>query len=116
MPLLLFGGIEAALRIAGKGYDPAFLVRDELEPTKLRDNHSFGWRFFPKALSRTSQPIRITEKKPADVTRTLIVGGSAAMGDPEPAYGVARVLQLLLEARFPDHKFEVINAAVTAIN
>ncbi|MGK0185448.1 MAG: tetratricopeptide (TPR) repeat protein [Verrucomicrobiales bacterium] len=116
VPLLLFGGIESILRIAGTGYDPAFLVTDELEPAKLRDNYQFGWRFFPRALSRTSQPIRITEKKPGDVVRILVVGGSAAMGDPEPAYGVSRVLQVLLETRFPEQKFEVINAAVTAIN
>jgi tetratricopeptide (TPR) repeat protein len=116
VPLLLFGSIEAVLRLTGVGYDSAFLVRDEMDPTKVRNNPSFGWSFFPKALSRTSQPLRITEHKPADATRILIVGGSAAMGDPEPAYGVSRVLQVLLESRFPDRKFEVINAAVTAIN
>ena len=44
------------------------------------------------------------------------MGGSAAMGDPEPAYGMPRVLQALWELRFPDSRCEVINAAVTAVN
>jgi len=38
------------------------------------------------------------------------------MGDPEPAYGLPRVVETLLRNRFPEKKFEVINCAVTAIN
>ena len=43
-------------------------------------------------------------------------GESAAEGDPEPAFGMPRLLEVLLEGRFPGRDFEVINAAVTAIN
>jgi len=38
------------------------------------------------------------------------------MGDPEPAYGFARQLERLLQARHPDQKIEVVNTAMTAIN
>ncbi len=38
------------------------------------------------------------------------------MGDPEPAFGFPRVLEALLELRFPGQQFEVINAAMTAVN
>lgn len=38
------------------------------------------------------------------------------MGDPEPAFGFGRMLEILLSARYPDKKFEVVNLAVTAIN
>ena len=40
---------EVSLRFAGAGYDPAFLVRDEIDASLLRDNYQFGWRFFPRA-------------------------------------------------------------------
>lgn len=38
------------------------------------------------------------------------------MGDPEPAFGPARYLEVLLEQRFPERRFEVVNVAFTAIN
>lgn len=38
------------------------------------------------------------------------------MGDPEPAFGLARILETLLEHRHSGRDFEVINLAVTAIN
>jgi tetratricopeptide (TPR) repeat protein len=48
--------------------------------------------------------------------RIFILGESAAMGDPEPAYAAGRYLQALLEARYPGTHFEVINTGITAIN
>jgi len=48
--------------------------------------------------------------------RIFFFGESAAMGDPEPAFGVPRMLQAMLELKFPGNKFEVINVAMTAIN
>ena len=44
------------------------------------------------------------------------MGESAAMGDPEPGFGAARYLEVLLRERFPAAKFEFINVAFTAIN
>ncbi len=115
-PAVLLALFEGALRLAGCGYDPAFLVRVEGDAKKLRDNGEFALRFFPPALARIPQPMQISREKPDGTIRILVVGGSAVMGDPEPAYGPPRVLQVLLESRFPGRKFEVINAAVTAIN
>lgn len=54
--------------------------------------------------------------KPADVRRIFVFGESAAMGDPQPAYGASRYLEVLLRERFPKQKFEVINMGITAIN
>ncbi len=54
--------------------------------------------------------------KPPGVCRIFIFGESAAMGDPEPAYGAGRYLEVLLRERFPGRKFEVINLGITAIN
>jgi tetratricopeptide (TPR) repeat protein len=38
------------------------------------------------------------------------------MGDPEPAFSLARVIEVQLRHAYPQVRFEVVNAAVTAIN
>ena len=115
-PIVALLVLEVGLRLAGAGYDPSFLVEDEADESKVRNNDSFAWRFFPRALARAPQPIRLTKVKPSGVRRIVVLGGSAAMGDPQPAFGLSRVLQRLLEDRYPTERFEVVNAAVTAIN
>jgi tetratricopeptide (TPR) repeat protein len=54
--------------------------------------------------------------KPPGTCRIFIFGESAAMGDPEPACGPARYLEVQLREKFPGTKFEIINVAFTAIN
>ena len=39
-----------------------------------------------------------------------------AWGDPDPTYGFARYLEVMLRERFPRVKFDVVNASITAIN
>lgn len=116
VPALFFLTVEMVLRTAGAGYPAAFVVPSDAKPGYLVDNYKFAWRFFPRSLARSSQPILITKKKRPETKRVIVLGGSAAMGDPEPAYGFPRVLQALLELQYPERDFEVINAAVTAIN
>jgi tetratricopeptide (TPR) repeat protein len=55
-------------------------------------------------------------EKPPRTFRIFLFGESAAMGDPRPAYGVGRYLEVLLRERFPDREFEVVCMAMTAIN
>ena len=38
------------------------------------------------------------------------------MGDPDPAYGFSRYLEVMLRERFPSVKFEVVNTGSVAIN
>ncbi len=38
------------------------------------------------------------------------------MGDPEPAYGAGRYLEVLLSERYPNTRFEIVNTGITAIN
>ncbi|MCP4190837.1 MAG: tetratricopeptide repeat protein [Planctomycetaceae bacterium] len=116
IPVVILAGLEIGFRLTTESYPTGFLLPASSKAGHLRDNFKFGWRFFPKALSRNSQPIMVTAAKPAETKRVVVFGGSAAMGDPEPAYGLPRVLKTLLEIRYPNDKFEVINAAVTAIN
>lgn len=80
----------------------------------LVENDSFGFRFFPPDVARLPRPIMIEARKPADVFRIFVFGESAAEGDPDPAYGPARFLEVLLRERFPQQRFEIVNVAVTA--
>jgi tetratricopeptide (TPR) repeat protein len=58
----------------------------------------------------------MTAAKSPDTIRIFIFGESAAMGDPEPAFGFGRILQVLLRDAMPGKRIEVLNVAVTAIN
>ena len=114
LPLLL---AELFLRLIGYGYSPHFFLPAKINGTNyFIENQKFSRRYFPPALARTPQPVLFAAEKPANTTRIFVLGESAAMGDPEPAFGMARILQLLLEEAFPGRRFEVINVAVTAIN
>ena len=80
------------------------------------ENDEFGLRFFPPELARIPPPLVMEAKKAPHVRRVFLLGESAALGDPRPAYGAGRYLQVLLKERFPGTRFEVICGAVTAIN
>jgi tetratricopeptide (TPR) repeat protein len=117
VPLLALGGLEAALRLAGYGYDTGFFGTYYIGQQKfLVDNENFSLRFFPPQLMRWSNPILMEAQKSTNTYRIFILGESAAQGDPEPAYGAWRYLEVLLRERYPDEHFEVINVAITAIN
>lgn len=117
LPLVLAGGIELVLRTIGYGYPTGFFLKSKRGTESfLIENAKFAWRFIPPRMARTPQPLVLPEIKPAGVFRIFILGESAAMGDPEPAFGFPRVLRVLLENRFPGRTFEVVNTAMTAIN
>ena len=117
LPLVLLGLLEAALRVTGYGFRTAFFLKvKEQNRAMLVDNPRFGWRFFPPAVARAPRPLYLAPQKPPGTVRIFVFGESAAMGDPEPAYGFARQLERLLQARHPEQKVEVVNVAMTAIN
>lgn len=117
VPLALLVVVEALLRLAGIGYPTTFLVRHPAtEAGVLVENQRFPWRFFPPTLARHPQPVEVRPRKSPGVCRIVVLGGSAAEGDPAPAFGFSRILKVLLEARHPGVEFEVINTAFTAIN
>ena len=78
-PLLFFGLLELVLLIGGVGYQTGFFVEGQKDG-ELRDNAQFAWRFFPRELSRVSQPLVIEKEKKDGSKRVVIFGGSAAMG------------------------------------
>jgi len=117
VPLLFFGLLELILRLAGFGYPTAFLLKssNHSENTFVQ-NDRFGWRFFGPRAAREPFASSIPREKPPDTVRIFVFGESAAYGDPQPRFGLPRMLEAMLELRHPDKKFEVVNAAMTGIN
>ncbi len=117
LPLILLALAEIGLRLGGYGYSAGFLLESGPRGQGvLMENARFGYRFFPPHLARTPQPLRLAARKPPQTCRIFVFGESAAMGDPNPDFGPARLLQVLLEDQHPGVAFEVVNAAMTAIN
>src|SRR6185437_12682560 len=109
--------LEVTWRIAGYGYPTTFFLETNInERTVLVENAKFGLRFFPPALARSPAPIVMPADKPVNSYRIFLLGESAALGDPEPAYGFGRYLEVLLRERYPGTRFDVICVAMTAIN
>lgn len=125
IPALLLGALELGLRLAGYGVSPRFFLPIEgrtapppegSRGTLLTTNPKFGWRFFPPAIARTPAVAELGAEKPDGTVRIFILGGSAAMGTPDAGFGFGRSLQAMLEETWPEVRFEVVNAAMTAIN
>ena len=117
LPVLLLGGTEAALRLAGCGYPTGFFEKIRAGGKDfLVNNDSFSLRFFPPKLARQSSPFMMEAGKPADTCRIFVLGESAARGEPEPPFAASRYLEALLSARYPQTRFEIINLGMTAIN
>jgi tetratricopeptide (TPR) repeat protein len=117
LPFALVGILEAGLRLGGYGFDPHFFKAIKMGGEDyLVQNDAFSYRFFPPENARNPDVLRMKAAKPTGSFRIFIFGESAAMGDPEPAYGPARYMEAQLRAKFPDTKFEVVNVAFTAIN
>ncbi|MHB1309857.1 MAG: tetratricopeptide repeat protein [Limisphaerales bacterium] len=117
IPLLLLAATEIGLRLAGYGYSTGFFRTATIGgESVLVENDKFGLRFFPAALARTPAPVVLRPAKPPGTIRIFVLGESAALGDPRPAYGFGRYLEVLLRERHPQARFEVVNVAMTAIN
>jgi tetratricopeptide (TPR) repeat protein len=117
VPLLLLGGLEAALRLAGYGYPTSFFKKIHRDGKDyFINNKNFTLRFFPPQLARWPGPFLFPAVRSPDTVRIFIFGESAAMGDPQPAYGASRFMEVQLRERYPGKKFEVCNFGITAIN
>jgi hypothetical protein len=116
-PALFLGLMELGLRVAGYGFDPQATIACQVRGQPCRgDNVKFAWRFFSPILAREFEPFAFPARKPPDTCRIFVLGASAAQGIPNHAFCFGRFLQVMLEERFPDLRFEVITAAMAAIN
>jgi hypothetical protein len=117
VPLALLGTLELVLRLAGFGYPTEFLLPSRQDgKLVLVQNNQFGWRFFGAAMARMPEPFCLPKIKSSNTVRIIVFGESAALGDPQPRFGLPRMLQAMLELRYPGTHFEVLNAAMVAIN
>jgi len=117
VPLIFLVLLELGLRLAGFGYPTTFLLKSSNHGEKtFVQNNQFGWRFFGPRAARQPKATSIPRQKPPGTIRIFVFGESAAYGDPQPRFGLPRMLEAMLELRHPDKKFEVVNAAMTGIN
>jgi tetratricopeptide (TPR) repeat protein len=119
VPALVFGVLEASLRLCGYGFTTDFFLDGSKteEAAVWVDNPAFGRWVFPR-LDRTPTPVpfALAKVKARGTVRLFVLGESAAMGFPDPSTSFARVLEVLLRDAYPEREFEVFNAAMTAIN
>jgi len=115
--VLLVLGAEAALRVFGFGYDTTPLIRHRDSGAEYWvGNPDFTRLFFPAHLKRLPPHVRVPANKSPSTRRYMIVGGSAAAGDPDTDFSIARNLEWLLDTARPNIDHEVINLAYTACN
>lgn len=117
LPIAILCGTELVLRLLHFGYDTRFFqLTKSQDKVYCVDNPSFGRRFFPPALVRTSEKLRFPLYKGDNEKRIFILGASAAQGDPATAFAFSRNLDVMLQGRYGQSHCRVINTAVTAIN
>ena len=117
VPVVVLVVVEAALRIAGVGFSTNLLVPCTVKGSPASCyNLFFATPYFPAGMVQTPRLYSIPAVKPQGTYRIFVLGESAAMGDPDSAYGFSRYLEVMLRERFPAMKFEVVNTGSVAIN
>ncbi len=116
-PILLLVAVELGLRAFNVGYST-----DLTQPCTVHGrpancyNLFFPAPFFPPGMIKTPLVYAVPAEKAKGTYRIFVLGESAAMGDPDPAYSFSRYLEVMLAQRFPEKKFEVFNTGSVAIN
>ena len=114
-PLTLLLAAEGGLRLFGYGYPTTFFIKSA-SGDEYVTNEEFACQFFPRDTPLRPFLCTMAARKPAGVIRICVLGESAAMGSPEPAFSFGRILEVQLGRCYPDKRFEVINAAMRGIN
>ena len=114
-PLLTLLLLEAVLRSVGFGHSPDFFIPDE-QPGLLRTNPHYTESFFPASFGQKPQNFRLPRHKPKDSVRIFVAGESAALGVPEPGFGMGPHLRAQLRSAYPSKGIEVYDLGITAIN
>ena len=116
-PVLALLLIELGLRMAGYGYPSHAIVKFRADGKPYySDNVKFAWRFFARNIAREMEPFILTADKPDGTYRVFVLGSSAAMGVPNTACSLGRILGVMLREEYPGVNFEVKTAAMAAIN
>ena len=113
-PLVFLLLAEAVLSLVNFGYPTTFFIESE-QAGMLTTNARFGWHYQQQAVT-APHPCLFPADKADDAVRIFVLGESAAVGTPDPAFGFIRQLELMLKRQFPNRRLEVINAAMRGIN
>jgi tetratricopeptide (TPR) repeat protein len=117
VPVVALLCLETALRLFDYGYSSQFTVPCKVEGNSaFCNNDRYTRQYFAPGAFRLPPAFAIPAEKGPATFRIFVVGESAAEGDPEPAYGFARYLEVMLRERFPAAHFEIINTSITAVN
>ncbi len=117
IPAFLFLVLEAGLRLAGFGYPTSLALRyKDKNMDSYYSNIKFSWLFFDPKIARTIDPFIFPVEKTDKTYRIFVMGASAAAGTPDGAYSFGRILQVMLRLQYPETNFEIITAAMPAIN
>ena len=117
IPVAAVLAAEAILVLCKVGRPMGFAYPAVVEGHKVvLSNPYFTWQFFEPQMARMIQPFALTTPKPDGTCRIFVLGSSAAQGDPEPSFGLPRILEAMLADQYPGVNFEVVNAATVAIN
>lgn len=117
VPILFFTSIELFLRMLGFGFDHNYLKSVKIKDQDVFvENQLFVRQFFGYGPARYPEPIVIPKQKATNEIRIFVFGESAAMGDPDPAFGFSRMLEKILSDQYTNLNFRIINTAITAIN
>ena len=117
LPVLVLALLEGALRLTGSGFSTRLLVPCTVKGTPASCyNLFFATPYFPAGMVQTPRLYAIPATKAPNTIRIFVLGESAAMGDPDSAYGFSRYLEVMLRQRYPSLKFEVVNTGSVAIN
>ena len=107
--------LEGVLRVGGFGHDAHFFVPDA-DPGIFRTNPRFAETFYPPSLDLKPLNFRLPRQKPTGAIRIFVLGSSAALGLPAPAFGLAPQLRTQLRGVYPGKKFEVYGLGMPAID
>lgn len=117
IPLAVLVIIEFCLRLANVGFTTDLLVPCTIKGSPASCyNLFFATPYFPAGMVQTPRLYSVPATKPPGTFRIVVLGESAAMGDPDSAYGFSRYLEVMLRQRYPSMKFEVVNTGSVAIN
>ena len=117
IPLVVLVIVESCLRLANVGFTTDLLVPCTIKGSPASCyNLFFATPYFPAGMVQTPRLYSVPATKPPRTFRIFVLGESAAMGDPDSAYGFSRYLEVMLGQRNPSVKFEVVNTGSVAIN
>jgi tetratricopeptide (TPR) repeat protein len=115
IPVLLLVAVELILKILGQGQPPDFF-KPASQTGRIIPNPAFIERFYGRRTSAMPDYAEVLRSKPPGIRRVFVFGESAALGTPEPAFGFARQLQLMLDHLPGKARIEIINTAMRGID